>query len=207
MFIISILIFINSCFKISINKFTVNSEIKQFDYELKIGIYFMKKIRIIEETINKDKIKKLKEQNEKIQNLKTNFEQIYKKLQTKNNLKFMEVLKIILKNLKFETLKYKMNLELGTEDPILTSNIITIISTIISFFLATTSKKSKKSRNYYYRINPIYGKGMHLKLTLNCIISLKLVHIISIIYKIHKKERSDKYVRTSNRRSYDYCNE
>ena len=73
--------------------------------------------------------------------------------------------------------------------------------------LRLTIKNGINDQNYYYKIMPIYGKGNILKLNLSCIINLKLVHIINIIYMIIKKERSDKYVRTSNRGTYGYCHE
>ena len=83
--------------------------------------------------------------------------------------------------------------------------LIAFVSIIISNILKIKVKKINK--NYYYIISPIYTGENIFKLNLNCIISLKIVHIINIIYMIFKKGRSDRYVRTSNRRSYDYCHE
>ena len=100
-----------------------------------------------------------------------------------------------------------MNLQLGIEDVALNSILIAVISSFISIILRLTVKDIKNYNNYFYEILPIYGKRNIIKLNLNCIINLKLVHIINIIYLVNKEGRSDKYVRTSNRRSYDYCHE
>ncbi len=55
---------------------------------------------------------------------------------------------------------------------------------------------------------PIYEDKNRIKLILNCIIQVKLVHIISIIYYVVKKRKEKrKYERASNRRSYDYSYE
>jgi hypothetical protein len=178
----------------------------------------MKKIRIIGIKINKKKIEKIKKIIQNIENskmlkklteinmkkLSLNFEEKIKN----NNLELVKIVNVIRNNLKIETLKLKMDLRVGIEDVIITSIFIAIISSIISIILGLTAKKLKnKKNNYYYRVMPIYGKENIFKLNLNCIINLKLVHIINIIYMIVKKGRSDKYVRTSNRGTYGYCHE
>lgn len=57
-----------------------------------------------------------------------------------------------------------------------------------------------------FRIIPLYNFGNSIKFNLNCIISVKIVHIIYVIY-ILLKTRRRKNERTSNRRSYDYSYE
>ena len=220
--VISIFIIINSSFKLSISKLIIDTEKKKIDYELKFGLYFMKKIKIIGIKINKKKIAKIKKGIQHIENskmlkkltkinmkkLSVNFEEKIKRKIKNNNLELVKIVKAIRNNLKIETLELKMDLKVGVEDVIITSIFIAIISSIISIILGLTAKNLKKKKNnYYYRVMPIYGKENIFKLNLNCIINLKLVHIINIIYMIVKKGRSDKYVRTSNRRSYGYCHE
>lgn len=226
--IISIFVIINSSFKLSINKLLIDTENKQLEYELKFGLYFMKKIRIIGIKINKKKVKKIKrliKNSEKSKTLKfiSNISKInIKKLSSnieeklkeklkkqiiKRNFKPIEFVRIVLKNLKLETLKYKMNLKIGIDDAFFNSILIAGLSTIISILLKLTVNNIKKADNYFYEVIPVYGNKNVVKLNLSCIINIKLVHIINIIYIVYKKGRSDKYVRTSNRRSYDYCNE
>lgn len=222
MALVCIIVIFNSSFKLSISKLKIDTENGNIDYEIKIGLYFMKKIRIIGLKLNKDKQEKIKRRIQKLQNSKlikklskTSIKKIPLKLEKKlereilfNNIKPLKLAKIIFKNLKIEILKFKMNLQIGLEDVIITSSLITIISVIVPIILRLTNKYIKNINNYRYKILPIYGNKNVLKLDLDCIINLKLVHIINIIYIIVKmKRRSDKNERTSNRRSYDYCHE
>lgn len=220
--LVCIIVIFNSSFKLSISKLKIDTENGNIDYEIKFGLYFMKKIRIIGLKLNKDKQEKIKRRIQKLQNSKlikklskTSIKKIPLKLEKKlereilfNNIKQLKLAKIIFKNLKIEILKFKMNLQIGLEDVIITSSLITIISVIVPIILRLTNKYIKNINNYRYKILPIYGNKNVLKLDLDCIINLKLVHIINIIYIIVKmKRRSDKNERTSNRRSYDYCHE
>lgn len=222
MALVCIIVIFNSSFKLSISKLKIDTENGNIDYEIKFGLYFMKKIRIIGLKLNKEKQEKIKRRIQKLQNSKlikklskTSIKKIPLKLEKKlereilfNNIKPLKLAKIIFKNLKIEILKFKMNLQIGLEDVIITSSLITIISVIVPIILRLTNKYIKNINNYRYKILPIYGNKNVLKLDLDCIINLKLVHIINIIYIIVKmKRRSDKNERTSNRRSYDYCHE
>ena len=222
MALVCIIVIFNSSFKLSISKLKIDTENGNIDYEIKFGLYFMKKIRIIGLKLNKDKQEKIKRRIQKLQNSKlikklskTSIKKIPLKLEKKlereilfNNIKPLKLAKIIFKNLKIEILKFKMNLQIGLEDVIITSSLITIISVIVPIILRLTNKYIKNINNYRYKILPIYGNKNVLKLDLDCIINLKFVHIINIIYIIVKmKRRSDKNERTSNRRSYDYCHE
>ena len=57
-----------------------------------------------------------------------------------------------------------------------------------------------------FKIIPLYKYGNAINFRLNCIINVKLVHIIHIIYILSKKGMI-KNERASNRRSYDYSYE
>ena len=217
-FIISIFFILNSSFKLSIISLDINTKNQKIDFEIKFGLYVFNIIRIIGFKINKNKIVKIKKQIEKFKNSKASkliskidvnkiSLKIEKKLKQQiksNDVNIFKIIKIIIKNLKIQILKYNMNLEIGFDDAFYTSFLTVAITFLISIALKLTLKDFKKC---YYRILPIYEKENILKLNLNCIINLKLVHIINIIYLINKEGRSDKYVRTSNRKSYDYCHE
>ena len=140
-----------------------------------------------------------------IKKISLDFEKKLKNQIRKGTINPIIILRIIIKNIKIDILELKINLKFGTKDAFFTSMLIAFVSIIISNILKIKVKKINK--NYYYIISPIYTGENIFKLNLNCIISLKIVHIINIIYMIFKKGRSDKYVRTSNRRSYDYCHE
>lgn len=220
--LVSIFIVYSLSLKISINRILVDTKNNNFDYEIKVGLYLVKKIRIIAIKINKEKIAKIEQTIERLNRSKIlkklskfNIEKMSLKLEKKlkkeiinKNIKPIEAVEIILKNLKIETLKFKMDLRIGLEDVIITSFLIAILSSILSIALKFTVNNIKDGNKYYYKILPIYRNENVLKLNLNCIINIKMVHIINIIYIfLGKKGRSDKNERTSNRRSYDYCHE
>ena len=111
---------------------------------------------------------------------------------------------------KLEKIAKKVHLDIeikfGLEDVVITSYLIVAISVLISNILPFLIDYKDYS-NCRYKIEPIYLNKNLYKITLNCIIEEKMVHIINILFKFLKKGRSDKYERTSNRRSYDYSNE
>lgn len=107
--------------------------------------------------------------------------------------------KLIFNKIKLEKIDFR--LAIGTGNIILTTYAITILSIILSCILPLYITRSLK--NSYYKITPIYDEELKYEIGLNCIISIKMVHIIHIIYLILKKRRDEKYARTSNRRAYE----
>ena len=67
-------------------------------------------------------------------------------------------------------------------------------------FSHTKSKKKK------FTVLPLYNIGNVIKINLNCIIDVKIVHIIYVIYILFKKGRNVNE-RASDRRAYDYSYE
>ena len=112
----------------------------------------------------------------------------------------------LLKKIKPNVSLLNLELKIGTEDAILTSFIVFLISTGISILLPHVIKRYDKNK-YKYLITPLYFQKNLYQIKLNCIIEIKLVHIINMIYIFIKKRRSDKNERTSNRRPYDYSYE
>lgn len=220
-FLVILLVIRYSSIRISIINLEIDTDNKDIisDYQVEVGIYLLNKIRIIKLTVNEKKIRKL--QNSKlIKNISNiNFGRITKKLektiqdkviQNYKSFNMLNFIKLLLKKIKPEVLKFKLNLKIGVEDIMVTTYAIPIISTLISFILRLTVKDihlKNKRKDYYYKIEPIYNKNI-INLRLNCIINVKIVHIINIIYIfLIKRRRSDKYERTSYRRSYGYSHE
>ncbi|MCI8353281.1 MAG: hypothetical protein HFJ58_06915 [Clostridia bacterium] len=167
------------------------------DYKVFFELLFLNKLKIFSIKIDKELIDKLKVK-EKVK--KIDFKQ------AKTNMPSKKDLKQIVKKLQIRIDKLNLKLEIGTIDIFLTSAIITILASIIGIGLARGIKKYDKER-YNYEIHPIYQDKNIIKLNLNCIIKVKMVHIISIIYLLIKKRRVEENERTSNRRSYDYSYE
>lgn len=149
-----------------------------------LGFIKIGKIKITEKLLEKLKIK-------------NDVKSIRKDVNVAKSINIIE----IIKKLKIKPEKIKMYLAIGTENVMLTVNLVAIISSIIAIIFRGVNPKKTE-----YRIIPLYNYGNSIKFNLNCIISVKIVHIIYVIYILLKKRRS-KNERTSNRRSYDYSYE
>lgn len=195
-------ILILSTIKISLEKieFKIDSlELKEIEFNdkflIKLELYLFNKIKIAKIKIDKKKIEKLNIK-EKIKNLD------YKKLKADFNID-KDAIKLVNK-MDIQIDKFKLDIDIGVESVTLTPFLVLIISTFISIILSKYAT-NRKSRNYKYAVNPIYNKNM-LKVNFNCIINIKIGHIIHMIYLLRKR-RVDIYGRTSNRRAYDYSYE
>lgn len=105
-------------------------------------------------------------------------------------------------NIKLE--KLDLNIAVGLEDCVITAYLVGIIYIIISNIIPHIYNDKKSLEEYKYKIIPIYNKNFS-KFSLNCIISVKLVHIIYIIFLIWKGSKKNE--RTPNRKSYEYSYE
>lgn len=168
----------------------------EYDYLFFIELKFLNKLKIIQIAIDKEKVSKLSKKfklKEKIDIKKVEKgipnKKARKKLQEKLDIKLNE---------------FHLKAEIGTYDVIITSAIIAVISSVIGIVMAKLIDNYKKEK-YGYTIMPIYKNKNVINLSLNCIIQVKMVHIISIIFTLlRKRKERNKHVRTSNRRSYDY---
>ena len=99
-----------------------------------------------------------------------------------------------LRELKIKVEEIQINAKLGLSDAVFLSYLIAVINIVLSIIYVKIAKDNKK--NYRYKIEPYQTINFYLKLSINCIINLKIVNIINIIIK----NRSDvKNERTSNR--------
>ena len=162
-------------------------------YEVKITLYFLKKISILWFRLNDKKIRKISnsKQLEKI-DLKA----------IEKNVKFNKETIQIIKNIKIKISKLNLRIDIGTEDAILTSYLIAFIASLIGIILPHIVQKNKIN-NCKYIVNPIYQNRNIYHVNLDSIISIKIVHIIYSMLIFVKKGR-DKHERTSNRRAYAY---
>ncbi len=94
-----------------------------------------------------------------------------------------------------------LKVDLGTEDAIYTSILATLLSIAISSILPIIACP-KKYKKIYYKINPSFLGRNVFYLNLKSIISVKMIHIISIIFIILRKRRGKKNERASDRRAY-----
>ena len=138
--------------------------------------------------------------------LNLNIKQVNKKIRKKVSkaIKDKEIRKNIL-NTKFELEEFTGNINIATEDYIITSYLVALISTIISNIIPHVlspkiekklilknklwSSKNKKieeelNKKIQYYITPIYKPQNSYTVDLNIKISTKLLHVLYIAYKI-----------------------
>lgn len=166
-------------------------------YAIIFSIYFANKIKYIWFNLNSKRAKKIysKVQLEKIDLKK------FKKIFKLSDLK--ELTKL---HLKISDLNLEMNI--GTKSPLVTSFLVVTISNAISLLLPHLVNNLKDNR-YFYNIKPLYYNKELYKINLDCIIEIKMVHIINVIYYIFLKKgrRKNERSTTSNRKSYAYSHE
>ena len=197
---ILLLIIVFSKIRIDIKKFEYCSMNKKHinpNYYLQLSWIILNKIPIIKIKLNKHTVKKLK--------LKDKFVDIDVKMWEERKKIDKETISII-KKIDFAIKKLKLKIDIGTENSAITSLLIPIVSTVISFLLRN---KMKTKEEQTYIVQPIYNNQNYLNITISGIFDIKMNHIINVIYLLSRKNKKGvkKYERTSNRRSYDYSYE
>lgn len=194
LFIIILLLF--STIKLNVKNITIKNfengtKKKNLEKEfcMYVELYLFGKIKFIKVKLTKSLLSRLKLQ-ENMKNIKKDVE-IIKKI---NVLEMVKALKIKIDKLNLEA-------NIGTEDITLTVFIVTILSSLLGIIFRNCNYE-----NIDYKIISLYQFGNTINFRLNCIISVKMVHIIYVIYILLKKGMI-KNERTSNRRPYDYSYE
>ncbi len=193
-FIVYILLL--SDIKVKITRLHIFKSNEKFEIEFisKLGIYLFNKIKLFQLTIDDDKIKNIYRSGKiDITKLKDNKEL------NKETIRILKKIKFTIENL-------KLNGYVGTTNAAFTALAITFMNTIIPMILSKRINKYEKEK-YEYKIDTVYINQNIVNLEFNCIISIKIVHIINILYIYLKKGRVNKYERTSNRRAYAYSHE
>ena len=82
-----------------------------------------------------------------------------------------------------------------------------IIFSVSNALIPILISKKLEGSNYSNKISFLNQSQNVINISINCIISIKIVNIINTLYLLKKKGGSDKYGKSSNRRSYAYSNE
>lgn len=187
-----ILVLILSNIKLEVKKLHISNKQKELkiDFVLNIALYFLNKLKFINITIDDEKIRDLfKKGKIDIQKLKDNKE-VNK-----------EVLKI-LKYVDFKIEYLKLEGYFATFNTVLSSNIYAILYAIIPIIIAQRINGKYINNVQFLNINQNV-----ININFNCIISAKMVNIINTLYYFKKKGGKEKNGKSSNRRTYAYCNE
>lgn len=199
LFFTTILILMFSKINISIKNLIMSSDKTngkyiEKNYEIKLQLTLFKFIKIINIKITNNKLKKLKR--------KGTLKKIEKSIKNSNTKIDITTLKE-LKRIKYKISNLDLDLSFCLEEAAYTAVTLGILSTLIGIILKNNIGDDKDN---HFRITPLYINRILINLHLDCIITVKLIHIIYILYILSKKRRDDKNVRTSNRRPYAYSN-
>ena len=193
--IILVIIFLSSSLKISIEDFKIYNK-KITNLKIIISIAFLNGINLLQITLNKEKIENLNKNKIIKKIIKKVQEEILKDYTNENKIKVNKIKKG-LKSLKYVSIKnIKIKGKVGTANAVITAFLTTFLNLFITFFIA------RKVNNTKYEILPVYIDENYFELSIKCIISIKVVHIIHIARLLKRKESDKIDGRTSNRRSY-----
>lgn len=165
------IIFINfSTLSINVKELEIiNTKVKKLKLTIQLNLF--NKVPWLKLTLDNNKIMKLKNKGKievfnKI--LKTKIFKNYKNIKTKENLKkIIKILKI------FNINNLKIYVKLGTEEADKTAYIVATTGILLPIIFG------RRTENLWYKIEPSYLNKNYIFMSLNCIISVKLVHIIN----------------------------
>lgn len=162
-----------------------NIDKKQNNKKLKVSISLrIGKLHWIKVCLNKKKILKL---NNKIKSYEQNNKAETAKKEVVIILKNTEIRRLIM-NTKVELNEFKANISIGTEDYVITSYLIGIISAIIPNILARAKfgKKQKISKTVIYSVQPIYQPKNIYSVKMNIKVATKISHLLYIALMLAK---------------------
>lgn len=201
--LVNVIMLIFSSFKLIVTNLEINNSNNKIIpiYELKIAFYLLGKIKLFSFKINNNKTKKILEKDfikQKIENIKIKSHEKSKK-QKKFQIK---ILKQFIKKLELESINLLIYVD--TKNVILTSYFVGIISSIIPNILKENIKNFD-SKHHIFKITPLYKNQNYIYIKLNCIINIKIVHIISMYKLGNKYKGGKKYERSPYRRFNVNC--
>lgn len=201
--LVNVIMLIFSSFKLIVTNLEINNSNNKIIpiYELKIAFYLLGKIKLFSFKINNNKTKKILEKDfikQKIENIKIKSHEKSKK-QKKFQIK---ILKQFIKKLELESINLLIYVD--TKNVILTSYFVGIISSIIPNILKENIKNFD-SKHHIFKITPLYKNQNYIYIKLNCIINIKIVHIMSMYKLGNKYKGGKKYERSPYRRFNVNC--
>ncbi len=201
--LVNAIMLIFSSFKLIVTNLEINNSNNKIMpiYELKIAFYLLGKIKLFSFKINNKKTKKILEKDfikQKIENIKIKSHEKSKK-QKKFQIK---ILKQFIKKLELESINLLIYVD--TKNVILTSYFVGIISSIIPNILKENIKNFD-GKHHIFKITPLYKNQNYIYIKLNCIINIKIVHIMSMYKLGNKYKGGKKYERSPYRRFNVNC--
>lgn len=182
-----ILIMLATHLKINVMYLTKQKKSLKIHFKINFGLYLFGLIKIAGISLKEDGIHFLC------------FKFPYNKMKIdKDSMKVLKDFSIsnLLKSLHLKLEQFHLNLKIGTEEMMLTMFFVFAISTFLSILLAKNCKPTK-SKNYDYKITPVYNQNQ-LSFEFSSKISMKTFHVIQmlILIKQNIKKKKEKNVQT-----------
>ena len=197
-FLIILMLLLLSNIRIKIQNVIIENFKLKENYKIYFQIYVFNKFMIFSKKVNLNK-NKFKDENKSLNNKKKK-ENIIKVI--KNNITFDKETIDLLSKLNPKIKYLNLDANLGIKDACIISYLVGIINGLVGIILPYFIDKNSFIN---VKIKPLYNKN-YIDINLNCIISMKTVHIIYVICKLKKKGRIENE-RTSNRRPNAYSYE
>ena len=190
--LISLLIYLSGV-KIQIEDIEIERRNKIKINSLKINFYFMlfNKIKLIKIGIDKEKLKKI------------DFSKISYKIKERNIKPDRKIIMKGFKELNIQTESLNIRAKFGLNNAVGLAYLVTAINIVLSILFARLAN-GYKNENYNYVIKPLQTEKFYLELSIDCIISIKIANIISMIIKNRSEFKNE---RTSNRGFNGNCHE
>ena len=171
-----IYILLLSNLKLKISKLHILKNSDEFKITLvsNVSIYLFNKIKLVEITIDDDKIKKF------YRSGKINLRKI------KENSKLNKEIIKLLRKISFKVESFSVEGYIGTENAAFTAYIIGITNAIIPLLLR---KNLSNTCQYKNSINPIYVNENMMNIALKLSINIKIISIINVLIQNHKNRK------------------
>lgn len=170
-----ILAFLTSKLKMNIKYLEKNKNMLKIHFNINLGLYLFGFIKILGISFKEDGIYFLF------------FQFPYNKMKIDaDSVKILKEFSVwnFLKSLQIKLEKFHLNLEIGTEDMMLTVFLVFALSTFLSIFSAK-NKKQINSKKYYYKITPIYQTN-HLSFELSSKISIRIWNLLKSLKSVNE---------------------
>lgn len=180
--LLSLLLIIFSSIKLNVKRARISNFDKgikkrkiEKDFLIYIELHLFGKIKVARIRLKEELFQNLKRQAEK-----EDISRDVKKLKEIN-------IKEIIKKLKIKTEELNLEAQIGIEDVILTSSVVTIISVALGIAL-----RNLNHDKLYYNVMPVYQFGNIINVKFDCIVSVKVIHIIKVGYMLLKEKKINK---------------
>lgn len=156
-------------------------------YVINISAKLLNKFKWIEIDFDNGKIKKI---TKKIHLEKIDIQKL------ERNLKISDIKEII--NIKPKISSLHLIVNVGLEDVILTTYLVTGISTIIAIILPYITKKNSEN-NLNYKVLPVYNNQNVYYLKIDTVLEIKVMNVLSSLFKIYKDNKYNEKVKKVSR--------